>query len=259
MNVLAVDLGNTRCKCSVLLQGELAQEMSWPQDSPPEARALQAWLTKVAPDGISLAGMIATGGSDTRWEALLSTIGLRVLRFNGLSKGLIHNRYGTPHTLGADRWAAINAAWAHAHLQDGANPRPVLVFDLGTALTSDLADAQRNYLGGHISPGLRMRLNALAHYTARLPQLQPDPEHPPTYPGTDTASSLQVGAWLGLEGEMEHILQAATHRLGQSPVVFLTGGDAQAFEKRLKTPNFVRPHLVSEGIYHLVALAQGHV
>jgi len=259
MKILAVDLGNTRCKCSVLVDGRWVQEMNWPQDSPPEARALQAWLTKTAPDGITIAGMIATGGSDTRWEALLSTIGLRVLRFTGLSKGLLLNRYGTPHTLGADRWAAINAAWGQANPNGKGSTQPVLVFDLGTALTSDVADAEGNYLGGHISPGLLMRLNALAHYTARLPQLQPDLEHPPTYPGTDTASSLQVGAWLGLEGEMEHILHEATHTLGQTPIVFLTGGDANAFEKRLKTPNFVRPHLVSEGIYQLVALAQGRV
>ena len=61
------------------------------------------------------------------------------------------NDYDTPHTLGVDRLALMAAA------VDQYPKSNVLVIDAGSCITYDFMDANQNYLGGAISPGLEMR------------------------------------------------------------------------------------------------------
>ena len=79
----------------------------------------------------------------------------------------INNRYRTPNTLGLDRLAAvIGANYLYPNKSN-------LVIDGGTCITYDWIDANGNYFGGSISPGLNMRYNALNYYTAKLPHVAP--------------------------------------------------------------------------------------
>lgn len=167
----------------------------------------------------------------------------QALQITGTSRGPLYNGYATPHTLGADRWCAIHAAWALA------GPNPVMVIDIGTAVTTDVA-AEDTYLGGSISPGLALRYRALNEYTARLPLLQPQADWPVL--GTDTATAITNGVQQGLLYELQgHIYAAQTQWKGLS--VFLTGGQAHFFAKRLENGNFVHPNLVLEGIARLAS------
>ena len=93
----------------------------------------------------------------------------------------IENLYETPHTLGVDRLAAV----IEAHSAQPGHPK--LVIDAGTCITIDFIDEQGRYLGGNISPGIDMRLDALHTYTSKLPKIEREGEILALGKNTETA------------------------------------------------------------------------
>jgi len=61
------------------------------------------------------------------------------------------NLYKTPKTLGVDRLALVCASVSQF------SENNVLIIDAGTCMTFDFVNAENEYLGGAISPGIRMR------------------------------------------------------------------------------------------------------
>jgi type III pantothenate kinase len=146
--------------------------------------------------------------------------------------------YNSPQTLGTDRLAAIMGA-----LIQNATPN-FLCIDLGTCITYDvLIDNQ--YLGGSISPGVNMRHKAMAHFTARLPEVPFNFQVP--FIGIDTESCLQSGVYHGTLQELNGIIY--DYKVLYPDIqVFMTGGDAPYFEKHLKHSIFAAPNLVLDGL-----------
>lgn len=123
--------------------------------------------------------------------------------------------YTSPSTLGADRVAAAAGAWS---LHPGCN---LLVVDAGTAVTYDFVDSSGCFVGGNIAPGMRMRLEALHRFTARLPRLEVPREIKPTsLLGTDTGEAMILGAVYGIIGAIAYYRS----RLPADTITVLTGG-----------------------------------
>ncbi|MFD2572762.1 type III pantothenate kinase [Spirosoma soli] len=156
----------------------------------------------------------------------------------------IRKAYDTPNTLGADRVAAAVGAVAVFPGQD------CLVLDLGTCLTADFVDRNAIFQGGLISPGLRMRFRAMHEQTARLP-LVDVPTDWPAITAKNTRDALQSGVMNGLTFEMNGIIDSY-RREYPGIVVLLCGGDAPAFESRLKPPIFAMPELVLIGLNRIL-------
>ena len=107
----------------------------------------------------------------------------------------IKNLYETPETLGKDRLAAVIGA---SYLKPETN---ILVIDAGTAITYDFIDANGNYHGGNIAPGLEIRLRSLHEFTKKLPLASPDSDQP--FLGKNTNSALISGAIYGIVFEID--------------------------------------------------------
>jgi type III pantothenate kinase len=150
--------------------------------------------------------------------------------------------YQSPNTLGMDR--LCNAA-ALSGMHAG---KPRLAIDLGTCVKFDFLDANNTYLGGSISPGLQMRAKALAHFTAKLPEVKGKPTQ--QLIGKNSQESLEIGTYLGWQKEIEGLL-AAYRAAYPELVVFLTGGDTQHFDMGQKNGIFVHENLTLEGILAL--------
>src|SRR5207302_165257 len=73
-------------------------------------------------------------------------------------------RYDNPREIGPDR--PVNAVAAYEKLGG-----PVVVVDFGTAITYDPVSADGEYLGGIISPGIEITLEALTERAAALPKV----------------------------------------------------------------------------------------
>jgi type III pantothenate kinase len=124
------------------------------------------------------------------------------------------------------------------------------VISAGTCMTSDILLGTGVFLGGNISPGLRMRLRAMHEYTAKLPLAEPAW---PTLPfGDSTQHALQNGACLGMVMEIEGIFQRAKDAFGEVSIV-MTGGDAGFLAERLESQIFVAPELVTQGLFQILA------
>jgi type III pantothenate kinase len=150
------------------------------------------------------------------------------------------NQYQTPETLGKDRIAGAAAA---RHLF----PRQfVLVIDCGTCIKYDLVTDDGIFKGGNIAPGINMRIKAMNHFTARLPEVRM--ELPKDSVGTTTETALQNGAVLGAILEIEGF--AAHFREKYSRIrTILTGGDAEFLSKHLKIKTmFYDQDLVLKGL-----------
>lgn len=160
----------------------------------------------------------------------------------------IVNAYATPTTLGKDRLAAVVAAW---YLYPN---RTCLVIDAGTCMTLDVLqvdpqNGQGLYLGGNISPGIQMRLQAMHQFTARLPRVEPA-ILAKDY-GDSTTRALQNGGVLGATLEIEG-LAARLERSWPNLVVVLTGGDAEMLAKRTNCKIFVHSNLVLLGLQKIL-------
>jgi type III pantothenate kinase len=105
------------------------------------------------------------------------------------------------------------------------------------------ADAE--YAGGSISPGMRMRFQALKEHTARLPLVSADP-HAALY-GQTTETSIQSGVLQGYLSECEGMIQKY-RTIYEDIAVIITGGDAAVVKDNLKMTIFAFPDLVLYGL-----------
>ena len=128
--------------------------------------------------------------------------------------------YKTPATLGADRIAdACGAAGLHPG-------EPCLVIDAGTCITVDFIDSKGVYHGGAILPGLKMNLQALHTFTAKLPLIDIEGVEKAPVLGRSTEESILAGTLgatlLALAGFVALYKEKAP-----GLHVLLTGGDAE--------------------------------
>ena len=153
------------------------------------------------------------------------------------------NKYATPETLGNDRKALVAAAskfYRHKNC---------LVIDAGSCLTFDFKNNKNEYLGGLISPGLRMRFRALNLFTAKLPELKPQEDTPLI--GNSTMNSMNSGVILGMVKEIEGIIKEYEYHYNDLTVIF-TGGDAQSLSIKLKNGIFANSNFLLEGLNYIL-------
>ena len=155
----------------------------------------------------------------------------------------IENLYKTPETLGKDRIAACVGA---NYLKQDTN---LLVIDAGTAVTYDVVNAKNQYVGGNISPGLEMRNRALYTFTQKLPLIEMKDSVPML--GATTDEALLAGIVNGLIYEMEGYISSVSS-VYPNLSIFLTGGDAFYFERKLKSGIFANQNLLLTGLNRIL-------
>jgi type III pantothenate kinase len=151
----------------------------------------------------------------------------------------LQNKYETPETLGKDRLAA---AVAGNHIFPHKN---VLVIDAGTCIKFDFVTAAAEYMGGAISPGLQMRLNALHTYTEKLPLIELTENK--LLIGKNTTDSLLSGVINGALSEIDGIIDRYREIYPEIQVV-LSGGDAEYLVSKLKNEIFAVSNIVLYGL-----------
>lgn len=149
--------------------------------------------------------------------------------------------YPNPARIGADRLA--NAAAVAARYGC-----PAVVIDFGTAVTFDIVDARRNYIGGVIAPGLEVMTRYLHERTALLPLVHL--REPPGVIGRSTREAMLAGAVHGYRGLVREIIGEirADQRVGAKARVIATGGYAELIAARLPVIEEVDPELTLHGV-----------
>jgi type III pantothenate kinase len=207
--ILTVDIGNTATKLT-LFDGETALDTISSRSMTKED--VSRFVAEHHPDG---AIYCCVGSDDANIaEALAAETSLQLVVLSHETPLPIDLVYATPDTLGQDRVAgAVGVA------QKG---RAALLVDAGTAATLDLV-ADGRFMGGNISAGLRLRLDALHRYTSHLPLVDSHGEAPVT--GHDTITAIRSGALRGLAYEIIGTWQRLRTDYDNLQLI-LTGGDA---------------------------------
>jgi type III pantothenate kinase len=128
-------------------------------------------------------------------------------------------RIDTPQELGADR--LVNAIAAYERVGGAC-----IAVDFGTAINYDVVSQAGEYLGGVISPGIEISLEALSARAARLPRV--DIERPRHVIGKGTQEAIQAGVVYGFAGQVDAILGRIREELGEEATAIATGGFAAA-------------------------------
>lgn len=156
----------------------------------------------------------------------------------------LKNLYGSASTLGSDRLAAsIGALELYPH-------KNVLVVDAGTCIKYNFTNAANEYLGGAISPGVRMRFRAMHDYTSRLPLLEFDDTYPELV-GTTTQQSILSGVIHGSVSEIDGFISLYKEQY-PGLICVITGGDSEYLAKRLKSTIFTHQNLVLKGLNYIL-------
>ncbi len=164
---------------------------------------------------------------------------LNTLILNSETKLPFKNLYKTPKTLGVDRIALVCAS------VEQFPDKNVLIIDAGTCITYDFINTKNEYLGGAISPGIRLRYQSLHNLTANLPLLET--EMPENSIGNSTASSIHSGVVFGILKEIDGVIEDYQEKYSDLTVI-LTGGDAYFLSKQLKNSIFANSNFLLEGL-----------
>lgn len=230
---LIIDIGNTVAKLVAFDGDEPVEEV---RTSNKTLATLTAFASKYA----FTHGIVGTVRELTpQAEERLQELHIPILRFTPDTPIPIRNRYRTPRTLGSDRLAAAVGA---SSLKPG---KDLLIIDAGTCVTYEVIDAQGNYWGGNIAPGMHMRLRALHEFTAKLPLVEA--EGPVPGMGYDTQTAIRSGVLRGMKYEIEGYIRSMRAKYPKL-LVFLTGGDKINFDTTIKSIIFADKFIVPRGL-----------
>lgn len=241
--MLLLDLGNTRLKWAFSEGSHISGMTGVVHEQCTELDALGANL-KHPPEAVYGVSVATREAKDRVSTYCRQQWGLEPCWFKSSSEACgVRNGYNIPHTLGADRWAAMIAAYK---MSLGA----VLVVDCGTACTIDLLDSTGTHLGGAISPGQAMMRRSLSRGTA---QIRVDEATECHHFSRDTVGGVTAGTLQSLIGFIELMHRRAEETLNTKVLLYITGGDAELIRRGLVVePVHYHADLVLHGV---VALA----
>lgn len=127
-------------------------------------------------------------------------------------------RYDNPKEVGADR--IVNGVAGYEKYGG-----PLIIVDFGTAITFDAISKEGDYLGGVITPGIKISSEALFLRTAKLPKVEI--YKPDSVIGRNTVNSIQSGIVYGYIGLVDYIIKKMIDEMYEEGLrvnVIATGG-----------------------------------
>ena len=224
--LLVIDVGNTRTKWALVNEAGNLEEVQTCFNSDfatSELKQSMKTATKVLVSNVAgkpMAEQIA--------QISPQDLPIQFVSAKDEACGVI-SRYQPPQILGADRWAAMIAAW-HMYKQ------PTIVVNAGTAITIDAIarDAgSKNgvFIGGNIIPGLHLMLAALGSNTA---QVKVTTEGKAILFPLSTPDAVHTGCMNAVVGAIILVLQQLEKHCAYLPKLIISGGDAEKIAEALK-------------------------
>lgn len=149
------------------------------------------------------------------------------------------NHYASPREVGIDR--LVNAVSAVERY--GA---PLIIVDIGTAITFDCIDCEGAYMGGAIFPGIKVAMEALFMKASKLPRVDiVNTEHAI---GRTTVQSMQSGAVRGYVGALTGIILDMKQEMAGDVRVIATGGMGRMMAEHCSLIDEVDADLTMDGL-----------
>jgi type III pantothenate kinase len=258
MKALLIDAGNSRIKWTVVAAGRLAPARAAPWAG---TRPFADWLDRAGEFERVVACSVAGPKAERRLRSLLRAAGTPAPGFvhSSAQAAGVRNGYREPKRLGDDRWVGAVSAW---HLAGCF--RAVCAISVGTALTIDVVDCDGVHRGGLIAPGPTLMLQSLLRDTAGIApraaasaaarRSSADSAGTLGLLATDTRQAIELGCLSAAAALVDRTVTDVTRRLKGRPVVFVTGGGAEAVAPLLRSACKRREDLVLRGIAILAGI-----
>jgi type III pantothenate kinase len=238
MNLLTIDVGNSRCKFCF---GNMDEPMPIDLLAAIELDEIEERFSAFASFDQCVISSVNSEASGRIRRILAQKVTANQLVFLNSKNSPLSLLIDSPETLGADRLAAAFAAFKRAN---GA----AIVVDSGTAVTVDRINAGGGFEGGSIFPGVELAFQSLANHTDKLPRVALEPGLTPHTFGNDTKSALQSGVFWSQVGAIERIVSNYRNELGDVPVYF-TGGVGKPMCGATELEGQFVEQLVLEGLW----------
>jgi type III pantothenate kinase len=245
--LLAVDVGNTQTHVGMFRGEELIEHWRF-------ATARDATADELATAVSGLLGLTGLALRDVDAAIVSSVVPALAHEYEQFSERYLGGngalvgpwlktgmpiRIDNPHELGADRLANAVAAYERC---GGA----CIAVDFGTAINYDVVSSAGEYLGGVISPGIEISLEALTQRAAKLPKIDLDP--PRHAIGKGTQEAIQSGVIYGSAGQVDAVLCRLRAELGEEATAIATGGFASVIVPFCEQVDEVDDLLTLEGL-----------
>lgn len=249
MELLGVDIGNTQVVCGLFGEGDLVS--SFRLSSCSKRTADEYGLSMVRLVELKIGAEIGAVDSiicsvvpplTDKVETALERYFGRVPTVVGpdYSRLGINVIYDNSEDVGPDR--IVNALAAREVF--GA---PVVVVDFGTATTLDLVNADGDYAGGSIMPGLALAAKTLVESAARLVPVEY--KAPPSAVGKSTVDSIRSGLIYGTVSAVNGMVERFWTEIGGRCPVVATGGLAKYVAELSEYIETVDPELTLKGLW----------
>jgi type III pantothenate kinase len=223
--LLVVDVGNTQTHFGVFPDGSQRLAEHWRFATVRESTRDElgaALANLLALRGLSFSDVDSSIVSSTvpqlsqEWREMAKRyLGQDMLVVGPSIKSGMPIRYDNPHEVGADRLA--NAVAAYDRVGDSC-----VVVDFGTAITYDVISAAGEYLGGIITPGAEISIDALYDRAAKLPKVEL--AEPKALIGKSTIDAIRSGIVYGFAAQVDGIVRRLRSEMGSGTTVIATGG-----------------------------------
>ena len=244
-----MDVGNSRIKWGVLEDGQIQRTGHISRERIRD-NGLQVITTKIPRrvDEVFVSNVAGTSFA-TRLSGVVGMHCECDVRFARTARSGwgVTNGYTQPRRMGVDRWVAMIGAFAELEAA-------CLVVDVGTAMTIDAIDDEGQHLGGQIVAGVATMANALATAASDIPEVKPAPgrgQADLAMFAHNTAAAVREGAQNAVAGAVDRAIKTLQANACK-PVVVLTGGDASRILNALCETPLHRPHLVLQGLAHML-------
>lgn len=223
--LLAIDMGNTCITLGVYAGQELkvVARLATDHERTSDQYAIELrdvlGIHGIRPDDLDGAILCSVVPvlTDDICRAVRQITGLDTMVLGPGTKTGLNIRLDNPAQLGADLVAGAVAALDRF-------PLPCIIYDLGTATTISVINAKGEFLGGIITAGIGISLDALVSRTSQLPYVSLDA--PERVVGTNTIDSMKSGLVLGTACMIDGLAERIEEELGQKATLIATGGRA---------------------------------
>jgi type III pantothenate kinase len=238
--IICIDSGNSRIKWGAYADGRWQasgavthDEIACLAELPNRFTARQVYFCNVA----GTAAGTAIRDALTAWQTIIVEA-----RSSAAACG-VRNTYDNPLQLGVDRWHALIGARSLTR-------NAALVVMAGTATTIDTLDAEGNFQGGLILPGIDLMRRALSRDTAALPFAQG--KHAAWPKNTDDA--IVSGCLEAQAGAIERAFARTAPE--DAACCLISGGAAAQLTPLLGIPYQMLDNLVLEGLLQQATCAE---
>lgn len=238
-----VDIGNARIKAGVYERGRILHRWSGPSTLIGVGQCVNKFKSMGT---LQVVGMVSVVPALTvrlvrTMKAVLKRPVVVISPSNSREMRVI---YRPVAHLGADRY--VNAVGAAARYGT-----PVIVVDVGTAVTIDAVAPGPKFVGGVILPGPQLMQKGLKDGTARLPSVTLDGKKDVF--GNSTSEAIRGGIVGVLVGGVEHMINRMKHRMGRKTKVVFTGGGSRWLMRHGRFEGKWDPDLTLKAVWWLVA------